>query len=265
MREDMGKVLVERPRVGSSKRRFRAKGYRQTLARDVAAERERPREPITALRGDTTHFNEHLAPLRRLLDARVGRMWDAVYAELCEHVDRGNVVQKHILTHLFEYVETDARLIDGVPCYPPHRRRGWSWYDGEIRGRYQWYVCPKTGILRRAKAMTKAEERARRNPASPKPALVWVGKYELCRQRPDGGWELLTMRPLRPSPDALPAQATQLDEATGRWICRGMAVELYGRPMFSVGVRPLTAAEVKHLPIPIDLLRPPLKAPNVVR
>ena len=257
-------MLVERPRVGSSKRRFRAKGYRRTLARDVEAERERPRERITALRGDTTHFNEHLAPLRRLLDARVGRRWDAVYAELCEHVDRGNVVQKHILTHLFQYVETDARLIDGVPCYPPHRR--WGRYAGdEIRGRDQWYVCPKTGILRRAKALTKAEERARRNEATPQPAQVWVGKSELCRQRADGGWELLTMRPLFPSPDALPAQATQFDEATGRWIDRRMAVELYGRPMFCVGVRPLTAAEVKHLPIPIDLLRPPLKTPNVVR
>ena len=264
MREDMGKVLVERPRVGSSKRRFRAKGYRQTLARDVEAERERPRERITALRGDTTQFNEHLAPLRRLLDSRVGRKWDAVYAELCEHVDRGNVVQKLILTHLFQYVETDARLVDGVPCFPPHRRWG-RYASDEIRGRYQWYVCPKTGILRRAKAMTKTEEWARRNPVPPKPAPVWVGKYELCRRRPDGRWELLTMRPLRPSPDASPAQATQFDEATGLWIDRQMAVELYGRPMFSVGVRPLTAAEVKHLPIPIDLLRLPSKAPNVVR
>ena len=46
---------------------------------------------------------------------------------------------------------------------------------------------------------------------------------------------------------------------------RGMAVEWYGRPMFSVGVRALTATEVKHLPIPIDLLQPRLTAPNVVR
>lgn len=96
MRADMGKVLVERGRVGSRTRRHRKKGYRRSLARDLAAGVETPRERMVALRGNTTHFNEHLGPLRRFLNARVGRRWDAVYAELCEHVDRGNVVQNHI-------------------------------------------------------------------------------------------------------------------------------------------------------------------------
>ena len=64
----------------------------------------------------TKFFNEHLSPLRRFLDSNVGRPWDKVYSEICRHVDRGNVVQKHILTHLFDYVVVDTVLIDGEPC-----------------------------------------------------------------------------------------------------------------------------------------------------
>lgn len=263
MRADMSKVLVERPRLGTSTRRVRKKGYRRALARDLESERELPREGITALRGNTTHFNEHLGPLRRFLNARVGHKWDAIYSELCQHVDKGNVVQKHILTHLFDYVETDARLVDGVPCYPPHRSR-WRGHRGEIRGRHQWYVCPKSGLLKRAKSESNAEARARWRPKPPAPPVqVWVGKRELARQRPDGGWELLTMRPLLPSPEV--PHATQHDVATGQRVDRATAILLYGRPMYTIEVRRLTAAEVKHLPIPIDLLRKPLKAPNVVR
>lgn len=263
MRADMSKVLVERPRLGVKSRRVRKKGYRRALARDVDAERELPRERITALRGNTTHFNEHLGPLRRFLNARVGRHWDAVYSELCEHIDRGNVVQKHILTHLFHYVEVHAVLVDGVPHHPHGHRKGPL---PPIRGRYRWYVCPKSGLLKRAKNESNAEARERWLPKPPPPPMqVWVGKSELVRRWPDGRWEMLTMRPIRAQPGAAPATATQLDTATGRWIDRETAVQLYGRPMFCVEVRPLKAHEWKNLPIPIDLLRQSRGGPNVVR
>ena len=160
----------------------------------------------------------------------------------------------------------ETRLIDGVPCYPPHRWRGRSgvW---PIHGRYQWYVCPKSGNLRRVKSETNAERRARYDPPAVERVQVWIGKFELCRKRPDGGWELLAMAPFPPPPANAPISPWQdtRDAATGRWIHRRAAVQLYGREMVSVAVRRLTAAEVKHLPIPIDLLRPPLAAPNVVR
>lgn len=263
MRADMGKVLVERPRGGSRKRHFRKKGYRRTLTRDVDAGRELPREGITALRGDTTWFSEHLGPLRRFLHARTGRRWDAVYAELCEHIDRGNLVQKHVLTHLFQYVEVNALLIDGVPHHPKGHRR---YPLPPIVGRDQWYVCPKTGMLKRAKSESNAERRARWSPPLPKPVLAWVGKNQLCRKRTDGGWELVTVKRFPPPPPGRSVSGwdTSPDAVFGS-IHRNETRAIYGREVVAVEARRLTAAEVKQLPIPIDLLRKPLTAPNVVR
>src|SRR5207244_2148033 len=93
-------------------------------------------------RGDK-YFNEHLGPLRRFLHSNVGRPWDKVYSEICQHVDRGNVVQKHILTHLFEYVIVDVEMIDGEP-YRKARSRS-AYHSNPLRGPNQWYVCPKSG------------------------------------------------------------------------------------------------------------------------
>lgn len=263
MRADMGKVLVERPRGGSRKRHFRQKGSARTLARDIDAGRETAREGISVLRGDTTRFSEHLGPLRRFLHARTGRHWDAVYAELSEHIDRGNLVQKHVLTHLFQYVEVNAVLMDGIPHHPQgHRGRPLP----PIRGRDQWYVCPKSGILKRAKSESNAERRARWSPPPPKLVLAWVGKNQFCRKRPDGGWELVAVKRFPPPPSGhrVSGWNTAPDVIHGT-LHRQEARALYGREVVAVEVRRLTAAEVKSLPIPIDLLRTPLSAPNVVR
>src|SRR5262245_48863884 len=107
MRADMGKVLVERPRVragfvqGRTGRRY-AKSVRRGLAsEDSSPAREGIKRRYHGGASRMKFFNEHLSPLRRFVDANVGRPWDKVYAEICQHVDRGNVVQKHILTHLF--------------------------------------------------------------------------------------------------------------------------------------------------------------------
>ncbi|MBY0456076.1 MAG: hypothetical protein K2V38_01930, partial [Gemmataceae bacterium] len=119
MREDMAKVLVERPRLGRRRAEsWPGKGYRKQLRKCWQAGVEPPaREGMKSTYGyNTKHFNEHLGPLRRFLDANVGRPWDKVYSEICQQVERGNVVQNHILTHLFDYVVVHTVLIDGQPC-----------------------------------------------------------------------------------------------------------------------------------------------------
>ena len=77
MRKDMAKVIVERPRLGSRannddkgalKRRQRAVGNEDLLPRRASTARGR--------RASSKHFNEHLAPLRRFLNSRVGRHWE---------------------------------------------------------------------------------------------------------------------------------------------------------------------------------------------
>jgi hypothetical protein len=43
----------------------------------------------------------------------VGRPWNDVYAELSQHVNRGNAVQAHVFQHLFDYVAVHTELRDG--------------------------------------------------------------------------------------------------------------------------------------------------------
>src|ERR1043165_6998205 len=112
MRSDMDKVIVERPRHGS-RMRGHGKGYRRDWQRIAASELPK-RERIKPQRGSSKSFNEHLGPLRRYLQKQVGRPWDKVYAEICAQVSRDTVVQKHVHTHLMDYVATDVIDIDGV-------------------------------------------------------------------------------------------------------------------------------------------------------
>lgn len=87
-------------------------------------------------------FNENLAPLRRFLHKQVGRPWDKVHAEICERIDRGNVVQKHILTHLTDFVVTRVREENGGLF---DADRGGRWRLPLSESRRELYVCPRTG------------------------------------------------------------------------------------------------------------------------
>jgi hypothetical protein len=196
MRSDMAKVLVERPRLGPGERGVPGKGYRKRtramIERDGGTPtREGIRRPYTHHR---KYFNEHLGPLRRFVQSRIGRPWDKVYAEISAHIDRGNVVQKHILTHLADYVLTRVVLIDGVPCYGD----AGSWWGSrygrplrELNLRQIAYVCPKTGLLRRTPRPRKPQPTGRPVP----PDSVRVNKLLQCRFL-DGRWELVTLAPL---------------------------------------------------------------------
>ena len=76
MRDDMARVIVERPRVRPHNNR---KGRRWALE-DLPSHEGMRR--AAALRGDRKELNENLAPLRRYLEGQVGRPWDKVYAEI---------------------------------------------------------------------------------------------------------------------------------------------------------------------------------------
>jgi hypothetical protein len=94
-------------------------------------------------------LNENLAPLRRFLQQRVGRSWDAVRSEICAVIAPRSAVQKHVLDHVAEMVEQNVVMIDGRP----HLAAAWgSRRDQRLPvGRhrfYAFYVCPMTRTLR---------------------------------------------------------------------------------------------------------------------
>lgn len=170
--------------------RWPGKGYRKRLWKYFAAGDSPPaREGMTTTYGHgTKSFNEHLGPLRRFLDANVGRPWDKVYSEICKHVGRGNVVQKHVHTHLFDYVVTRTVLIGGQPCRGEQHR---GYRSGEplrtSHRRHQWYACPKSGLLRKSKSVPY-DWRKRPDP----PQTVRLNSKQVCVER-DGKWELITV------------------------------------------------------------------------
>lgn len=252
MRADMDKVLVERPRLGRRRaQRWPGKGYRKRVRKALdAGDAPPPREGMRATYGHgTKSFNEHLGPLRRFLNSNVGRPWDAVYSEICAVVDRDNVVQKHILTHLFDYVTVRTVLIDGEPC---RAERNWGGKYGEsVRTsarRDRWYVCPKSGLLRKSRFVPYKSKRG-----AP-PLVVRLNNRTACARWGDR-WELLSVeRTSRASGDQ-PMYECLLQEllaAPGEAATR--TVERRG-DRYLLKRQPLTRKELLALPIPIDLLK----------
>ncbi|MGL6076543.1 MAG: hypothetical protein ACRC8S_20500 [Fimbriiglobus sp.] len=268
MREDMAKVLVERPRVRSRFVRGRpGKSYTSRIRKEMHSEDGSPARESTMARynhiGDK-HFNEHLGPLRRYLHSQVGRPWTKIYSEICERVDRGNVVQNHILTHLFQYVVLEAQILDGQAYAAPHIRSG-RYGAKPLRGPDQWYVCPNTGLLKRAKT-AKRRERHWYKVSLPKHRPIgWVDSTHFVRANDDGGYELVTVRPW-------PEEAIfyrSLDRYRDIVFGKSLAVvdvnvlcQYYGRKVYAVAIRTLQTAELRDLPI---TLPNKLRLPNVVR
>jgi hypothetical protein len=249
MRADMGKVLVERPRPGSRAGSRPGKGYRKRARKELDSGDAPTREGMKRRYGHNTRFfNEHLAPLRRFLQSNVGRPWDKVYAEICEHVDRGNVVQKHILTHLFDYVVTNTILIDGKACDgTPGYRHGEPLRESHRRDR--WYVCPKSGLLRRSRYVPR--ERRKVTP----PRSVRVNKTQMC-MRLGEQWELVTVAPL-PAPYTV---GTWCDVVLGRTLSTwpgdlAETQQFYGASVYATARRPLSKRELRAMPIPIEWLK----------
>ncbi len=252
MRADMGKVLVERPRVGRWNGDSRpGKGYANQLKKCFASGNSPPsREGMKRRHNRKKHFNEHLGPLRRFLDANVGRPWDKVYSEICQYVDRGNVVQNHILTHLFDYVVVHTVLIDGEPCCG---ERHWGHKYGDplrtSHDRHRWYVCPKSGLLRKSKHVPWA-------PVRPEPPrIVKLNNKQVCVGRA-GRWELISVVLLsQHSSEDVPRYDAVLQKCIDAPAApEGESVEHFGRNRYAVRRRVLSRKELFGLPIPIDWL-----------
>jgi hypothetical protein len=153
MREDMARVIVERPRIKPFSNR---KGRRHKLE-DLPTYEGMRRG--CAWRGDRKQLNENLAPLRRYLESQIGRPWDKVYSEIAAHLRADSAVQQHVRDHLRDFVAITPR------------RNIHNWRS-TYRGGLWWqklYVDPTTGLLRRTDRLPeeKARRRAQRNRLPP--------------------------------------------------------------------------------------------------
>jgi hypothetical protein len=247
MRVDMAKVIVERPRK-KGRAWHKPKGYQRRLRR-YGDDGPPAREGIQACwQGRTKHLNEHLGPLRRYLDKQVGRPWDKVFSEICARIDRSNAVQDHVRDHVADYVTTHVILIDGVPC---SGEGGRAYGQPLYRFRYRpWYVCPRTGLLRRAKRPGPKQPHRLKREAPPK--YVRVGESLQCRIL-GGAWHLIILKPL-PSRHSQRERCTAIDVLLKVPVAQLTPVEArrhYGAEVYAVAVRRLARKELGQYPIPI--------------
>jgi hypothetical protein len=93
------------------------------------------------------HFSENLAPLRRYLEAQVGRPWNDVYAEIRSRIDARSAVQYHILQHLYQRLAVHTFVTASGSIW--YRDQYGREHPVASHWRRMLYVCPRTGILRR--------------------------------------------------------------------------------------------------------------------
>lgn len=150
MRPDMHNLLVERGHAGRAWSHGKGWSARCRL-RHAADEDGDGWLPVRR----HPWFSENLAPLRRYLDAQVGRPWDTVYSEIRQRIDTGNAVQYHILQHLYDRLAVAVRIADDGSLW--HAGRWGRPQRLEARWGPDLYVCPRTGLLRRVRRRQRQE------------------------------------------------------------------------------------------------------------
>jgi len=134
----MSKVIVERPRRSGHGVR---KG-RQPRDFDLEISHQGMRKPYQ--QGyNYKELNENLAPLLRFLTSRVGKKWDDVYSEICEHIKVTSTVQEHVRGHITDFVATRTHIDSlgqiWINKYGSMKLEDYSWL--------RLYVDPQTGLL----------------------------------------------------------------------------------------------------------------------
>jgi hypothetical protein len=176
MREDMARVIVERPRIKPFKMR---KGRVQPLEDMPQHEGMRRAQ---AMRGERKQLTENLNPFRRYLESRAGRPWSKVYSEICANLRVDSAVQQHVRDHLEDFVAVKPRRMNQ--------------YGREIWWQ-RLYVDPVNGLLCRTDRLPeeKALRRAKRNkPSMPLERISLTPTREL--RLISGLWYEMQLAPL---------------------------------------------------------------------
>jgi hypothetical protein len=206
----------------------------------IAPQEQPGREGMKVRSGGQKSLNEHLGPLRRYLAGQVGRPWNNVFADICRHLDRSSAVQDHVRDHLADFVAI---------CVIPERGKllhGDGYGIGQPL-RTPFYVCPRSGILRRNRNRRPHFRRLYKLPTR-----FIDGSTALVRK--DGAWHLIEWCEL---PDRLhmpgrrwPVPADHLfvwDALLRTTIQRAQAEYFYGRPVRAVTARHANKREARRV------------------
>ncbi len=157
MKSSMMKLLCERERIGHKNLSAKTgKKLNPNVDYGDDFDSGSNRHPISRNKQygyDAKQFNENLNPLEGFLRKSVGKLWNDVYSELLQGIDKRKVIGQHVLTHLWQMVELHVEMFDGIP----YERNVKYYHDKKLRKVSGFYVCPRTGILNYYKEINNYE------------------------------------------------------------------------------------------------------------
>lgn len=153
MRYDMGKCVIERPRRNSGARSAKARWYGKFYWDEDGLDYDGHTHLPVSSKQEGYHkrigsksFSDVLGPIEGYLKSSVGRPWNDVFSELSKGLGQFSWPLRHILEQHIDVAVKTYRGIDGNIWHLGHS--GPEIVDG-IRYGTEFYVEPKTGILRR--------------------------------------------------------------------------------------------------------------------
>src|SRR5262249_31624602 len=155
----------------------------------------------------------------------------------------------HVRDHVEDYVAVHVLLIGGIPCHG----EGGRLYGKplhELPSRHpRWYVCPRTGLLRRVKFAGRKRKGKSRKDALPE--YIPIGD-SLRGRFLEGAWHLVTPKPL-PDPYYTWSFSKAVDVVLNRSvneITQAEARRRYGAVVYAAAKRRLARRELPQYPIP---------------
>jgi hypothetical protein len=170
----MHKVVVERPRWNPGRGKS---GRRNNLSDELLPKFESIKRPHRHRKGLT----DLLGPLRRWLQAQVGRPWNDIYSEACAVIKPDNIIRAHVKTHLLEFVQRNTFMHEGKVSYLS------TGPGGGIRPvlserfvRRVFYVHPQTGVLAKIEPVSRKRLNAERY--QPPATRRWLNRNAALQQ-----------------------------------------------------------------------------------
>lgn len=231
----LGEIVIERPRTGMRISLKKLQGYKKALQKITDEAREDGLlcpyliKPIKIVH-KTKNFSDNLGPLRRWLRSKVGQPWDSIYNEFCQSIETRTLSGRHILSHVWGFVERNVVLIDGVPYQKNHRKYGQNRHLGYWREEF--YIHPDTGILCLVKKEPKVTSKQRDD-------LIVIDSYHHYRKLNEL-WYLITLQDL-------PAMQEVTDIVLKVTLKPERALIEYGKKVYAVSKRQCNKKEIKFI------------------
>jgi hypothetical protein len=252
MRDDMDKVIVERPRLGSRAGNDQKGEIKQRQRAERGGFEGSPRRQSSARgrRAGWKDLNENLAPLKRFLGSNLGRPWDKVYSEIRQQISPRNAVQMHIWQHLTQFVCLNAVEVEHDRFALPHGQRA----------HHEFIVHPRTGLLVR-------NEHRWRWTGTPRPQQKYVSIDRRKFREIKGIWYEVALTPLPKMPrNSRLGEDDAVSPPVFDVLLRGnptyrMALDFHGRLMYAASKKQLNGKEIRKLGLRPD----ESQLPNVLR